>query len=487
MHKFFTSSFDASIYLQQPEQNTGRDEILEVGKLYYGSTMDIARTLIKFPITQVSEVVLEESASLNSLLNSNSASVSTISSSWYTAVSSSLYSSASYTTNLSSSLYWSSSYSTSLTTNNNLSSSYSTSWNNYVTQSLIVSASWNNYVTQSLVVSASYNLESASLALDILNGEYVFNYKTYLNLKSANSEEIPLEYTIYANAVSGSWVMGTGTKFDNVTYDGVTWYYMDGSNAKKWTNVFGELQYTDYPVKTQGAQSGSIGSIYSSGGGIWYSASMASQSFSNEPDDIRMDVTDLVRIWVSGSLPNNGFILHHHPSASISVTNDGIDYGVLKFFSKETNTIYEPKLELVWDDSSFVTGSLTPVTGSAEDGYKVVVTNLKKEYPSNSKVKIRIKGRDMYPLKSFTTGSFAYDQSKYLPSGSAYYQIEDYITNETIVPFGDYSKLSCDSTSNYFNLDTSTYPINRTYKLKLKIVESGISTIIDDKLIFEIV
>jgi hypothetical protein len=186
--------------------------------------------------------------------------------------------------------------------------------------------------------------------------------------------------------------------------------------------------------------------------------------------------------WVSGSLKNNGFIVRH----SIDVENDGLDYGLLKFFSKETNTIYEPKLELVWDDSSFVTGSLTPVTGSAEEGYKVVVTNLKKEYPANSKVKIRVKGRDMYPSKSFGT-TFQYDQSKYLPSGSVYYQIEDYITNETIVPFGDYSKLSCDSTSNYFNLDTSTYPINRTYKLKLKIVESGISTIIDDKLIFEIV
>jgi len=458
MHKFFTSSFDASIYLQQPEQNTGRDEILEVGKLYYGSTMDIARTLIKFPITQVSKVVLEESASLNSLLNSNSASVSTISSSWYTAVSSSLH--------------WSSSYSTSLSITSSLSSSYS--------------ASWNNYVTQSLVVSASYNLESASLALDISNGEYVFNYKTYLNLKSANSEEIPLEYTIYANAVSGSWVMGTGTKFDNVTYDGVTWYYMDGSNAKKWTNVFGELQYTDYPVKTQGAQSGSIGSIYSSGGGIWYSASMASQSFSNEPDDIRMDVTDLVRIWVSGSLPNNGFILHHHPSASISVANDGIDYGVLKFFSKETNTIYEPKLELVWDDSLFTTGSLTPVTGSASDDYKVVVTNLKNQYSKNTKVKIRVKGRDMFPLKTFGT-TFGYDQPNYLPSGSTYYQIEDYITNETIVPFGDYSKLSCDSTSNYFNLDTSTYAADRVYRLKIKIVQNGITDIIDDKLTFKII
>jgi hypothetical protein len=462
MHKFYTSTYDASIYLQQPEQNAGRDEVLEVGKLYYGSTMDIARTLIKFPITQVSEVVLEESASLNSLLNSNSASVSTISSSWYTAVSSSLH--------------WSSSYSTSLSITSSLSSSYS--------------ASWNNYVTQSLVVSASYNLESASLALDISNGEYVFNYKTYLNLKSANSEEIPLEYTIYANAVSGSWVMGTGTKFDNVTYDGVTWYYMDGSNAKKWTNVFGELQYTDYPVKTQGAQSGSIGSIYSSGGGIWYSASMASQSFSNEPDDIRMDVTDLVRIWVSGSLPNNGFILHHHPSASISVANDGIDYGVLKFFSKETNTIYEPKLELVWDDTTFSPGSLLPITGSSSEdaleNSKIIVTDLQKQYAENIKTKIRVKGRDLFPSKSFSTGSFEYDQSKYLPT-SSYYQIEDYRTNEIIIPFGEYSKLSCDSKSNYFYLDTATYPINRVYKLKLKVVKDGVTKIIDDKLTFEII
>jgi hypothetical protein len=447
MHKFFTSSFDASIYLQQPEQNAGRDEILEVGKLYYGSTMDIARTLIKFPITQVSEVVLEESASLNSLLNSNSASVSTISSSWYTAVSSSLH--------------WSSSYSTSLSITSSLSSSYS--------------ASWNNYVTQSLVVSASYNLESASLALDISNGEYVFNYKTYLNLKSANSEEIPLEYTIYANAVSGSWNMGTGTKFDNITSDGVSWYYKNGSS--KWLDLSGSY-----------SAGSDTGSITNGGGGTWYTASMASQSFNNEPDDIRMDVTNIVKLWISGSnrLPNDGIILHHHTSASISTDNDGLDYGVLKFFSKETNTIYEPKLELVWDDSSFVTGSLTPVTGSASDDYKVVVTNLKNQYSKDTKIKIRVKGRDVFPYKTFGT-TFGYDQAKYLPSGSTYYQIEDYITNEIIVPFGDYSKLSCDSTSNYFNLDTSTYAADRVYRLKIKILQNGITDIIDDKLTFKIV
>jgi len=36
-------------------------------------------------------------------------------------------------------------------------------------------------------------------------------------------------------------------------------------------------------------------------------------------------------------------------------------------------------------------------------------------------------------------------------------------------------------------MNLNTLPANRTYKLKIKIVEGGISTIIDDKLIFEIV
>ena len=368
MHKFFTSSFDASIYLQQPEQNAGRDEILEVGKLYYGSNevasaMDIARTLIKFNTTQVSQSIVE-------------------------------------------------------------------------------------------------NIGTGS-------------YSVFLNLKSANSEEIPLEYTLYANAISGSWKMGTGTKFDNITSDGVSWYYLNGSS--KWLDLTGSY-----------SAGSDTGSVINGGGGTWYTASMASQSFSNEPDDIRMDVTNIVKLWISGSnrLSNDGIILHHHTSASLYT--DTTDYGVLKFFSKETNTIYEPKLELVWDDSSFVTGSLTPVTGSASDDYKVVVTNLKNEYSKDTKIKIRVKGRDMFPYKTFGT-TFGYDQAKYLPLGSTYYQIEDYITNEIIVPFGDYSKLSCDSTSNYFNLDTSTYAADRVYRLKIKIVQNGITDIIDDKLIFKIV
>lgn len=361
MHKFFRSLYDASVYLQQPDQNTGRDEIIEVGKLYYGSIKDIYRALIKFDMNDVSESIAENGIS--------------------------------------------------------------------------------------------------------------GNWKAYLNLRATKSEEIPLEYTIYANAVSQSWSMGTGTKFDNISSDGVSWNYRNGID--KWQTVATGAGATFSP--------GSTGS-YDAAGGTWYTASEASQSYNYEPDDVRMDVSGIVRLWLSGSLPNHGFIVHH----SLSNESNTTDYGALKFFSKETNTIYEPKLEITWDDSVFNTGSLSGVTGSiSDDDYKIILTNLKTKYPKDTIVKIRLKGRDAYPLKSFGT-TFEYDQVKYLPT-SSYYQIEDYVTGDVVFPFGDFTKISCDSNGNYFKMDLSTLPEGRTYRLKLKVVESGISTIIDDKYIFEII
>lgn len=362
MHKFYTASYDASIYLQQPDQNAGRDELLEIGKLYYGDVKDVYRSLIKFDITSISQSVS-------------------------------------------------------------------------------------------------------------VGGEITSSWKAYLNLKSAGSEEIPLEYTIYANAVSQSWIMGTGTKFDNISSDGVSWKYRNGINKWQDNTVAGTAIFA----------AGTTGSANAEGG-TWYTASQSQQSYNYEIDDIKMDVTNIIKLWNSGSLPNNGFILRH----GLDNEADVLDYGVLKFFSKETHTIYEPKLEVVWDDSLFVTGSLLPVTGSiSDDSYKVVFTNIKSKYLANSKVKVRVKGRDRFPLKSFGT-TFEYDQSKYLPT-TTYYQIEDYVAGEIIVPFNNYTKVSCDSNGNYFIVDLSTFPINRTYKFSLKIIESGISTVIDDKLIFEIV
>ena len=360
MIRFFTASFDASVYLQQPDQNAGRDEVLEVGKLYYGDSKEVCRTLIKFNTT--------------------------------------------------------------------------------------------------------------SISASIISGEVSGSWKVYLNLKSVQAEEIPLEYTVYTNAVSQSWAMGTGTKFDNITSDGVSWKYRDGINSWQDNTIAGTATFN---VGTTGSANAE--------GGTWYTASQTSQSFSYEESDIRIDVTEIIKLWNSGSIINNGFIVHH----SLENEENTLDYGIIKFFSKETNTIYEPKLELVWNDQIVSTGSLSPVTGSAsDDDYKVVITNLKSKYPTNSTAKVRLKGRDIYPLKSFGT-TFEYAQTKYLPT-TTYYQLEDYKTGDIIFPFGDYTKVSCDNESNYFKMDLSTLPMSRTYRLKIKIVEDGISTVIDDRFTFEI-
>ena len=63
----------------------------------------------------------------------------------------------------------------------------------------------------------------------------------------------------------------------------------------------------------------------------------------------------------------------------------------------------------------------------------------------------------MYPMKSFGT-TFAYDQVKYLPT-TTYYEIEDYRTGEKVLPFDEYTKVSCDSNGNYFNLDLGSLPL----------------------------
>ena len=59
MYYFVTSSIDSGIYLQQPSQNTGLDEVLEVSKVYYGSLKDISRTLIKFDINGLSSSLVK--------------------------------------------------------------------------------------------------------------------------------------------------------------------------------------------------------------------------------------------------------------------------------------------------------------------------------------------------------------------------------------------------------------------------------------------
>jgi hypothetical protein len=350
---FMTASKDASVYLQQPNQNTGLDEIIEISKVYYGNIKDIARTFIKFEVGYLSASLADTSISMS---------------------------------------------------------------------------------------------------------------EATLILRETESDEIPLEYTIYCNAVSGAWEMGRGTRFDDITTQGITWNYREGDSTLEWLD--------------NGLAVGTTANPTTGVGGTWYTLLATSQSFNYDTADITMDVSDLLRGWMSGSVVNDGMVLRFDSNEE----NDTDDYGQLKFFSKETNTIYQPKIRIGWDDSSFSTGSLSPLTG---DELKVNVKNFKKEYKIGTTPKIKVVGRELYPVKTFTN-TFAYSNVKYLPE-ETYYQIKDFASDDIIVPFSEFTKVSCDETGNYFNLNLSNWEAGRVYKLEFKVIMNDTELYFDEDITFTIV
>lgn len=329
------------------------------------------------------------------------------------------------------------------------------------------------------------------------SGKISTNAKYYLQLRTADVREIPQEYTVYAFPISGSWINGTG-KYPNkpITTDGASWKYRSSKQiGTLWgvTEVTGGVNYewdeiSDSWVDANlifGALFASVtGSYFSSvGGGTWWTFenTVCTQSFSYESSDIYMDVSPIVKKWITGSgrFENDGFILKF--STEIESSNQTLTS--LRFFSVDSNTIYVPRLQVVWDDSTFSTGSLTAV--SLED--VVIGVNLKKSYTETEKAKIRVDAFTRYPQKQYTTQSY-YTEKYYLPT-SSYYEIRDASTDEIIIPFNTSgTKLSCDSDGNYFNLWMNSFQPERFYRVLVKVETSGgdISQIFDNNYYFKV-
>ena len=299
-----------------------------------------------------------------------------------------------------------------------------------------------------------------------INRGIIKNPKYFLNLFEANSTNLNTTQSLYAYPVSGSWVMGGGRLDDNpITTEGCSFNFRDGkTQSTLWRP----------PITASG--------------GNWHTGSgfEASASITHKTTDVRMDVTDIVNKWLSGSIDNNGFIIKRSGSLGTITTGSNDDegnstrFGNLQFFSSDTHTKYPPSLEVQWDDSVWSTGSLSPLSSTDIEDLVIYMRGLRPEYKEKSRVKFRLVGRARFPDKSFST-SPANLTVKYLPSGSitgdgAFYSLQDAETEDVIVPFGSGSRISCDSTGNFFNLDLDGYQPERFYSILFKVVSGSGTT-----------
>jgi hypothetical protein len=297
--------------------------------------------------------------------------------------------------------------------------------------------------------------------LAILKSYATGSWKANLKLYLAEAENLNTTYSIEIARVSSSWNMGTG-KFadDPATINGACWY-----NPKYYTT----------------ATNGWISSSYftTPGGGDWVTSSIVTQSFTyKDSKDVNANVTTIVNSWFSGS-KNSGFIIKH-PNA---IENNSGSYVGLNFFSVDTHTIYPPTLEIKWDDSVF-TQELNVVTNNL---FVLTVDNNTGTYRNTTgKYTFRIKARNKFPARNFTTGS-VYLNNLALPQAS-YWALQDYKTGDMIIDFDyNYTKVSCDNISSYINVYMDGLEPERYYKLLFRaVLATGESVDIDNDIIFKI-
>ena len=317
---------------------------------------------------------------------------------------------------------------------------------------------------------------STSEIQDVLTNKVgAATYSASINLYLADAYAIPVNYNLYAYPVYGAWDNGVGKFGDTpINTTGVSWQYKLAGQAGAWTT-------TGFATNT----TGSFLSGSTAGGGNWYTGSagidleFTQSHVLNSTNDVNINVTQAIKLFTSGTVDNNGFIL--------KLPND-LEYNTtssirLKYYGADTNTIYPPSLEFKWDDSIYSTGSLSVLSNSISI---INLTNNKGKYVDNGKQRFRMSARPKYPVRSFTTSS-AYLTNYALPSAS-YWGLRDENTEEMVVDFDTrFTKISCDSNGAFFDMYMDGLQPERYYRILVKTTLDGSTTVVDNQNIFKVV
>jgi len=316
----------------------------------------------------------------------------------------------------------------------------------------------------------------------ITNGEY----KAYLKGFNAVVTGLNLDQKLEFYPVSGNWGMGTGRYNDSpIVTNGTSWSWLDYSGSTAWpSSGFSPYVTASFESSLEG-------------GGNWYTGSnlsldpiSQSQTFTySDTKDIIVDVTNTVETWYSNSLnsangfKNEGFIVKQ-PSGSEFI-NTRANTTVFRYFSIDTNTIYPPQLEFRYNDYTFNTGSSKNTILPQVESF-ISIYNNQGTYYSESVPRLRFAALPKYPDRAFLTSSL-YTTNYYLPESQSLYAIKDTETNEFVIDFdSEYTRISSDDTSSYFDLYCNGLEPERYYTVLVKTSIGGVTKVFDENIMFKV-
>ena len=318
-------------------------------------------------------------------------------------------------------------------------------------------------------------------------------FSSSLKVFIADASGVTMPSKIESYPISGSWNNGTGQFLNSPqTTNGCSWTDRLSSGSGAWADNSNLSAYVT------ASYSGSDGI----GGGNWYTGSnddtliiSSSQTFNVRTiKDIDLNVTDIVKIWYSSSkktdfsiggdfveIENNGFILKWEDNIEFNQTQ-GVQ-PIYKSYAVDTNTIYPPVLEVKWDDQVFETGSLPEL--NTTDLFISLDSN-PGIFNSESINRFRLNCRPEFPDRIYLTQSVN-TVNHYINSGSLY-AIKDLDTNEFVIDFDpQFTKISCDDKSNYFDVYMNGLESERYYQILIQTVISGSTIVMDEKYYFKVV
>tara|TARA_R110001592_G_scaffold58821_2_gene178345 strand:+ start:11675 stop:12808 length:1134 start_codon:yes stop_codon:yes gene_type:complete len=282
--------------------------------------------------------------------------------------------------------------------------------------------------------------------------------KAYLNLYTTEVSQLDDSKPIFTiRPLAESFNEGKGRENNKPqTTKGASWKYRTGeyNTGLNWTT-------SSYGANTTGSWEQST----HSGGGTWQIQNYADVSIEDETADLRADVTDIATAWSSSTYTNKGFIV----SLTSSQETDANRYGSFKFFSKQTHTIYPPRLEIMWDDHTHTgTDTLSELDMTDTESVFFYLKNNKGAYKRGSKIRFWCLGREKYPIKTHGTTS-AEHAIRPLSGSSLHYTIKDAKTGETVIPYDTaYTKVSANASGNYFDIYSDSLFEERYYTVQLR-------------------
>lgn len=330
-----------------------------------------------------------------------------------------------------------------------------------------------SYVNRSVIAFDSTEVANILETYVSSSDRAVTDFSASLRLMLASANELPIGYTleafpVYAGGVT--WEVGNG-KYGDVPRNtsGVAWNRID-ANGTAWgvtTNV--TASYSASLVE---------GGAWYTGSGVYDFTSMTQTHAVNSTHDTNINVTEGVKAQYAGQISNAGFIVKLQDS--LEFQTDRQMY--LRYFGNDTNTIYPPYLEIKWDDFT----NDTTLAETTDPNSVVKIKNNRGRYTDEGKQRFELHVRPKYPTRTFTTSS-AYLTNYYLPT-SSYWGLKDENTEEMVIDFDTtYTKISRNSTGNYFDVFMDGIEPERHYRLLIKSEINGSTNVIDEDLVFKVV